>query len=110
MEDETTRLAARLARQEGKTHPMDWVETYERHTAFEWLIQMVLARLDPWGDDRADMREARNAAHVVAATVGMTDEEKFHELVESLRDYLPHKKEPEKVVGARALRQALGDA
>ncbi len=56
MADGTARLAARLARQMGKVHPRDWVEVYESHTPFEWALQLALERIEPWGDERADLR------------------------------------------------------
>ena len=43
---------------------MDWVEVYESHTPYEWLTQQALAVVDPWGDDRADMRAAINTIAV----------------------------------------------
>lgn len=104
------RLAARLARQEGKTHPKEWVDVYDSHNAFEWAVQMVLSKVEPWGDERADIREARNAAHIIASNGGCEGEDGFKELVKALREYLLCQQEPEPVVGARALRQALGDS
>lgn len=61
---------------------MEWVEVYESHTPYEWLVQQVLAALDPWGDDRADMRAANNT---LATLTGEFDRE---EMFDQLQHYL----------------------
>lgn len=111
MDDETVRLAARLARQAGMIHPLDWVKVYESHTPYEWSLQVALNAVEPWGEDRADLREARNTAFLIGTnrTEPMPDDD-FHELLKSLARYLKIHQEPEKVVSAKMLRAALGEA
>ena len=61
---------------------MDWVEVYESHTPYEWRVQQILAVIDPWGDDRADLR----AAHTTLwSTPGEFDRD---EAFDQLRNYL----------------------
>jgi len=111
MDDETTRLAARLARQEGQTHPLAWVQLWLNHTPYEWAVQVALCGVEPWGDERADIREARNAAHLIAAIrrdMPLSDDE-FRELQRGLARYLKCDPELEEVLGPQAMRQALGD-
>jgi len=61
---------------------MHWVEVYESHTPYEWLVQQVLAAVDPWGDERADIRAAHNTQW---ATAGEFDRQ---EAFDQLRNYL----------------------
>lgn len=58
------------------------MDVYESHTEYEWLVQKVLAKVDPWGDDRADMRAANNT---VWSTPGEFDRQ---EAFDELRHYL----------------------
>lgn len=111
MTDETTRLAARIARLEGHTHPLAWVKVYEDHTPYEWAVQLALAAIEPWGEDRADLRAAVNTAQLVASnrTEPMEDG-KFTAMVRSLARYLKCHEDPHQVVGPKAMRQALGDS
>ena len=111
MDDETTRLAARLARQEGRTHPLDWVRLWQEHTPYEWAVQVALCGVEPWGEERTDLRDARNTAHVVAACrPEAMSEDDFQRLTLGLARYLKCDAVPEEVVGPRAMRQALGEA
>jgi len=45
---------------------MDWVEVYESHTPYEWQQQVAASVVDPWGDDRADLRAEANTFATVA--------------------------------------------
>lgn len=51
-------------------YPQDWLTVYESHTPYEWLVQTALAIVDPWGDDRADMRAAINTMAVLPGDEG----------------------------------------
>lgn len=46
---------------------MEWVEVYESHTPYEWALQQCLEIVDPWGDDREDLRAAINTMAVMPA-------------------------------------------
>lgn len=81
---------------------MDWVEVYESHTPYEWLVQQVLAVVDPWGDDRDDLRAAVNTMAAIPA--GDFDRNEFRE---SLRSYLKINEQPEESVGPAGLRMML---
>lgn len=98
----TARLAARLARAAGLVHPMDWVAIYESHTPYEWLVQQCLAVVDPWGDDRDDLRAAVNTMATFPA--GDFDRNEF---MQSLRAYLKIHEQPEQAVGPAAMRMML---
>ena len=76
-------MAARLAREMGRVHPKDWVEVYESHTPYEWLLQKCLAVVDPWGDERADLRAA---VHTMARTPSGDFDR--NEMMDSLIGYL----------------------
>ena len=101
MKDSTARLAARLARETGRVHPLDWVEVYESHTPYEWLVQECLAIVDPWGDDRDDMRAAINT--MAALPAGDYDRD---EVRDALVAYLKIN-EREQVLGPDAIRAAI---
>jgi hypothetical protein len=76
---------------------MDWVAVYEDHTPYEWIVQTVLNIVDPWGDDRADLRAETNTLASVAQT---------QEALERLTNYLQIH-EPAKTVGPAGMRQLL---
>ena len=80
---------------------MDWVEVYESHTPYEWLTQQALAVVDPWGDDRADMRAAINTIAVRG------DGDSQSEVMDVLLGYLEINKRPEPTVGPAAMRAAM---
>jgi hypothetical protein len=78
------RLAARLAREAGGVHPSDWIAVYESHTPLEWMVQLCLSYVDPWGDDRADLRAAFNTVKGMQ----ITDEAEAQKAFDQLRDYV----------------------
>jgi len=79
---------------------MDWVEVYESHTPYEWQVQRALAIVDPWGDDRDDLRLAINT---IAARGGGDN---AGEVLDVLTGYLPINKS-EATVGPAAMRAAM---
>ncbi|MEI8016870.1 MAG: hypothetical protein WCH39_01665 [Schlesneria sp.] len=89
MSDGDARLAARLARQAGLYHPKDWVKVYESHTPYEWLIQVALSKVDPWGDDRDDERAARMTANFILSQMSSENAPDYQTLVDGLKNYLP---------------------
>lgn len=93
-------MAARLARASGRVHPKEWVEIYESHTPYEWLMQRTLAAVDPWGDDRDDLRAALNT---LANYPGTGDKQ---ELLQALLGYIEINKAAEHV-GPADMRRAL---
>jgi hypothetical protein len=76
---------------------MDWVAVYESHTPYEWIVQTVLNIVDPWGDDRADLRAETNTLATVAQT---------QEALERLTNYLQIHERNE-TVGPASMRQLL---
>jgi len=79
---------------------MDWVAVYESHTPYEWQIQRALAIVDPWGDDRDDLRAAINTI----AVRGNGDN--ADEVMSVLTGYLPINRH-EETVGPAAIRAAM---
>jgi hypothetical protein len=49
------------------------------------MIQECLAAVDPWGDDRADIRAAWNTVHEM---IGFEENETPSEMFETLRGYV----------------------
>lgn len=76
---------------------MDWVEVYESHTPYEWITQVALSIVDPWGDDRDDLRAETNTLAVVAQT---------QESLERLTNYLAIH-ERDHTVGPATIRQLM---
>lgn len=97
-------MAARLARAMGRVHPMDWVEVYESHTPYEWLLQKCLAVVDPWGDERADLREA---VHTMSKTP--SGEFDRQEMMDSLIGYLKINERQAVSAGPSQVRAMLGE-
>lgn len=85
----------------GRIHPKDWIEVYESHTPVEWFYQKSLAVIDPWGDDRDDIRAAMNTMAVMPP--GDYDRtEAFADLVHYLKI-----DQPTETHGPAAMRQLL---
>jgi hypothetical protein len=85
-----------LARAAGKVLPLDWVEVYEAHTPSEWAHQVALSIVDPWGDDRGDMRMKAHALAVITPC---------EETIENL-DYLALHEQSEPV-GPATMRKVI---
>lgn len=76
---------------------MDWVRVYDSHTLYEWTVQTALNIVDPWGDDRADMRSEAHALAVIGPC---------EETIENLHGFIEiNRQEPE--VGPAVIRQLL---
>lgn len=46
-------------------------------------------KIDPWGEDRADLRQAINTASMIGAlSLGEITDEQFNEQINALRNYL----------------------
>ena len=73
---------AKVARSVGR---LDFWNVYAEMTPYEIAITQGLWNLEPWGDDRADLRDAVNTA----VQSGVNDDEAFN----SLNNYLPVKLE-----------------
>lgn len=66
---------------------MAWVEIYDSHNAYEWGLQVALTEVEPWGDDRDDLRAAVNTARIVSSNVKV-EEDQLADLIHSTRSYL----------------------
>ncbi len=76
---------------------MDWVAVYESHSPYEWIVQVALSIVDPWGDDRDDLRAETNTLAIVAQT---------NESLLRLTNYLKiHERQD--AVGPAAMRQMI---
>lgn len=85
--DGEARFAAELGRSVGR---LDWWNIRGEHTPYEWALQLALYAVAPFGERRADMREARQTAILIASkrTEPMGADE-FHELWKTAANYLP---------------------
>ncbi len=109
MTDEDLRLAAKLARAAGLVHPSDWVKVYDSHTPHEWAVQVALAAVDPWGDDRADLRAANNSLHMILSQAfGKVDQQAIDKLAVALQHYLKVQEPPSQVTTPRQARLLMG--
>lgn len=76
------------------------MNVYESHTPYEWAVQTALSIVDPWGDDRADLRAAVNTMALYPAPEGR------EEAAASLTGYLKINQRVE-TVGPAALQALL---
>lgn len=68
---------------------MEWVKVYESHNEYEWRMQIALCQVEPWGDDRDDMRAAVNTSRIVASHASEPlDESQLTKLIHDTRTYL----------------------
>lgn len=77
MADSEARFAAKLARSVGR---LDWWNVRDEHSPYEWALQKALFAVEPWGEDRADLRAAVNTQQIVAAHGVALDEDDFAKL------------------------------
>ncbi len=65
------------------------MEFFESCNNYEWLLLQALERVEPWGEDRADLRAAFNTSQIIASNRAekMTNRE-FNKLFLSITKYL----------------------
>ena len=79
---------------------MGWVEIYEAHTPYEWAMQKMLMAVDPWGDERDDLR------HAINTTAIRGDADNSSEVIDVLTHYLVATQRPS-TVGPAAMKAAM---
>lgn len=95
MDDDEAKLCWRLAG--NRRH--DWWNIKREHTPFEWNVQIARSLVEPWGEERADLRAARNTTQLLLAqAVEQLDDEEAAELCNTLRFYLKSNQQPETVL------------
>lgn len=96
MTDWETRFAAKLAREVGR---LDFLNVYEEHTPYEWQVQQLLYQIEPFGEDRADLRSAVSTARMVAtqAAEPLSDQQ-WEAEINNCRFYLEVNRPPEVVL------------
>ena len=104
MEDDDARLAEKVARAHGR---LDYVNVYREHTPHEWLVRKLLYQIEPFGEDRADLRAAVNTLRLVQmwASEPLTESQCEQE-INNLRFYLKVNQPPE-IVLTPAQAQAM---
>lgn len=70
-------------------------------------MQLALSDVEPWGEDRADIRSAVSTGHVVLAHAEQSTEEQRTELFNALQFYLPVNQPPEVLLSPAAAAAAL---
>ena len=87
MSDHEVRFAAEFGR---SVNRWDWWNLKKEHTPFQWALQMVLYRVEPYGERRADMRAAHNSVNLmIAQHVGdPIADEQVMEMREHLQRYI----------------------
>lgn len=103
MSDPEARFAAEFGRSVNRA---DWWQLRKEHTPFQWAVQQTLASVQPYGEQRADMRAAMMTANLMAmqSTKPIPDDE-FAAMVDSLRSYLKDESDYEDVVDIEAARR-----
>lgn len=74
---------AKVARSVGR---LDFWNVYAGMTSYEIAVTQALWQLEPWGDDRADLRHAVNTVAAAGTSQSDTDE-----ALNNLENYLPVK-------------------
>ena len=86
---------AKLARSVGR---LDFDRLYYELSPYELSVHLALFEIEPWGDDRADLRAALNTIKQVAAFTGESDDNVLQEVFEGTARYLAVSKPPEKIL------------
>ena len=103
MADPEVRFAAEFGR---SVNRWDWWNLRKEHTPFQWALQQTLARVQPYGEQRADMRAAMMTANLMAMQSSKpVDDVDFSEMVESLMSYLKDASDYEDVTDIEAARK-----
>lgn len=66
---------------------LDWWRIKDEHTPFEWACQVARSIVEPWGDERDDLRAAWNTLKLMQFGEKPTDEE-LAGILDNLRFYL----------------------
>lgn len=109
MRDGEARFAADLARSVGR---LDWWNIKAEHTPYEWVCQIAMYQVNPFGERRADIREAISATNQILASAGAkVSKQDAQALFESIRDYLKcNEQTDEEDVDFEALKKVKGSA
>lgn len=101
---------ARFARKLGLAVGMwDWWRIKGLHTPQEWALQLAAESIDPYGEERDDMRAAINTANIIASNSVDVSSEQMGEMIDGLRSYLSVNQIKPEVVGAAAIRRLMGE-
>lgn len=71
-------------------------------------MQLALSEVEPWGDERADIRQAVSTGHIVLSQSSETTDEQRAELFDVLQFYLPVNK-PQEVILTPAAAAAANE-
>ncbi len=85
MSDADARFARRLGFRVGR---WDWWNLWKEHTPYEWALQKLADLVEPLGEERADMRDARNTTRMILAWAPEASQSDLESEAESLRNYL----------------------
>lgn len=85
MDESETRFARRLGLALGV---WDWWTLKDRHTPYEWALQLLADGIEPIGEARADMRAARNTTAIIGALIPSLTDEELNSTAASLQNYL----------------------
>ncbi len=77
----------RLCRLREKNTLRDWIDFRDAHTNYEWAVQEAANIVEPFGEERADMRMAMNTMQIVASLNPQMSDETFQEVFRLLRNY-----------------------
>lgn len=92
---------------------LDWWNLRAEHTPYEWLMQLAMYAVAPFGERRADMRAARQTAGLIASQrAEAMDADEFCSLWSTLANYLECDvdKDEEEDVDMQALNDIKGAA
>lgn len=88
---------------------IDFWNVYGELTPYEFAVLRALYEVEPWGDDRADIRAAISTVAVVAnVSMGGITEDTLQELHESLANYLDVNQPEQKVASGATVIDFVG--
>lgn len=80
-------MCIRLCRLAGKNHPKDWFDFYYSHNGYEWALQVAANIVEPFGEDRDDVRHSNNTDVLLMQTAGKASEEEWAAALERRTNY-----------------------
>jgi len=95
-----------LARSVGR---LDFDNVYYEMSPFEWSVHQALAVIEPWGEDRADLRAAVNTVRHLIANSNEPSEDAIEEELRSLSGYLRINRPPERILSPAEAAAAINN-
>lgn len=84
-----------MARSVGR---LDFDNVYYELSPYEWSVHQALFVVEPWGEDRADLRAAVNTVRHLLENSSEASDEVIQDEIQNLAGYLKINKPPERIL------------